>query len=159
MSASTAPRRLRSDDDLSAFECGVEVVDRWVRERARHAERQKTAVVYVSLVSGNVAGIYTLSPHSIDRGKTSGWLAHNAPNQVPVILLGMLGVDRAHQGHGLGSSLLADAIERSLAVSCTIGARALLVDPAGEEAEKSFSKHGFRRVPGSDRLFIPLSIT
>jgi ribosomal protein S18 acetylase RimI-like enzyme len=70
----------------------------------------------------------------------------------------MLGVDRDYQGMGLGGSLLADAIERSAMVSESIGAKALLVDPANGEAEGFYRRYGFREVPGARRLFLPLAL-
>ena len=64
----TAPRKLRDDDDLSAFSCGEVVVDTWLAKHARHACKRGTAVVYVSFdATGALAGFYTLSAHSMDR--------------------------------------------------------------------------------------------
>lgn len=50
-----------------------------------------------------------------------------------------------------------DALRRSLAVSEQIGARALLVDPADDQARGFYEKYGFKPVPGMDRMFIPLN--
>ncbi len=85
-----------------------------------------------------------------------GWLVRNAPSQIPVILLGMLGVDARRHGEGLGHGLLVDAAQRASAVARSIGARALVVDPADDSARAFSVRHGFRPIPGSNRLFAKL---
>lgn len=157
MTAFSAPRQLAKKDDLSGFCSGVEVVDRWARQRAHKAMSQGTAVVYVCLSDTRIAGLYALSAHSVMRSDVKGgWLRRNTPEQIPAVLLGMLGVDEVFQGQGLGRSLLRDAILRARSVSHEIGARALLVDPADESSARFYEKYGFRELPESSRLFLPL---
>ena len=157
MTAFSAPRQLGEKDDLSNFSCGVEIVDDWARYRAQKAMSQGTAVVYVCLAEDRVAGLYSLSAHSIARSDVrGGWLRRNTPEQIPAVLLGMLGVDRDYQGLGLGRSLLRDAILRARSVSLEIGARSLLVDPASEGSSRFYESYGFRALPETQRLFLPL---
>lgn len=92
----------------------------------------------------------------MSRHDARGWLARNAPQQIPVILLGMMGVDKDFQGEGLGRNLLLDASKRALAVSAEIGAKALVVDPADEHARGLYLHCGFREIPGSGRMFARL---
>ncbi|MBQ9004377.1 MAG: GNAT family N-acetyltransferase [Eggerthellaceae bacterium] len=118
-------------------------------------------MVYVSYTADHAtpAGFYTLSSHSIDRASVgAGRLKRNAPEQVPAVLLGMLGVDARYQGQGLGSALLADAIARSLAIADSLGAKALVVDPASEMALGFYERYGFAPIPGSGRLYLPLKL-
>lgn len=150
----TAPRRLGPLDDLDGFTCGELVIDTWLQRHARHAFKRGTAVAYVTLDdAGRLAGFYSLSAHSMDRNAMTRWLARNAPEQVPVILLGMLGVAVGHQGEGLGRQLLLDAYHCARQAAKTIGARALVVDPLNDEAAGFYASLGFERVPESDRLF------
>ena len=81
---------------------------------------------------------------------------HNAPLQIPVILLGMLGVDMRYQGLGLGKDLLLDEAHRSELVADYIGARALVVDPIGDDARRFYERYGFRPIPGTSRMFAKL---
>ena len=83
-------------------------------------------------------------------------LVANAPSQVPAILLGMLGVDERYQGMGLGAQLLRDAILNSLKVSELAGARALVVDPAGEAASAFCRRFGFSDLSGTTRMVLRL---
>ena len=157
MTAFSAPRQLSEKDDISSFCCGVEVVDDWAHRRAHKAMSQGTAVVYTCFADNRVAGLYSLSAHSVARSDVKGgWLRRNTPEQIPAVLLGMLGVDKDYQGQGLGRSLLRDAVLRARNVSREIGARALLVDPAGEGASRFYERYGFRPLPETERLFLPL---
>lgn len=150
------PRQLCPEDDLGGFCCGVDAVDNWLATRAKDARRLGTAVVYVSYCGGSLAGFYTLSSQSVARAGVRGWLSRNAPNQIPVILLGMLGIDKRWQDAGLGKQLLLDAVHRAMEVSEAIGARALVVDPANEDAKAFYEHYGFRTIPGTDRMYAKL---
>ncbi|MCI8367758.1 MAG: GNAT family N-acetyltransferase [Eggerthellaceae bacterium] len=153
------PRKVGEGDALEDFCCGVPVVDEWARRRAKSAEKHGTAVVYVVCCEEHVAGLYSLSAHAVVRDEVEGgWLRRNAPEKIPAVLLGMLGVDERFQGHGLGSSLLGDAIRRAVVVSQQIGAKALLVDPVDDKARSFYAKYGFREVPGQSRMFISLRL-
>lgn len=152
----TAPRALREGDSVEGFSCGAPLVDDWLATRAKGARKAGTAVVYVTFCEGELAGFYTLSAQSVVRAETSGWIARNAPAHIPVILLGMMGVDRRYQGAGLGHDLLLDAVHRAQSVAEQIGARALVVDPLDEGAHKFYERYGFRDMPGTNRMFAKL---
>lgn len=155
----TAPRRLLPGDILDGFDCGVVLIDEWLASHARMAERQGTAVAYITMDStGALAGFYSLSAHCLERSSIAGgWLRRNVPEQVPAILLGMLGVDRRFQGMGLGRMLLHDAVVRSLSSSREIGARALVVDPVDGAAARFYGTAGFQPIPESGRMFLKLA--
>jgi GNAT superfamily N-acetyltransferase len=60
---------------------------------------------------------------------------------VPIIVLGRLAVYRNHQGRGLGSHLLRDAIIRSVRIADQLGVRAILVHALTEEARQSYLRY------------------
>lgn len=152
----TVPRQLEPGDQIEEFECGVALVDDWVRKRAAFARKAGTAVVYATFCDGVLAGFYSLSSQSIMRDAVPGWIVRNSPEQIPVILLGMMGVDKRFQGCGLGRDLLLDAVHRAESVAAQIGARALVVDPVDDSSNAFYAAHGFRCIPGSDRMFAKL---
>ena len=155
--AFSPPRKITANDDLTGFSCSVAAIDEWVASYASCAERRGTAVVYGVFCEGHLAGIYSLSSHWVARADVrGGWLRRNAPECIPVILLGMLGVHGEYQGQGLGSSLLGDALRRAVRASEQIGAKALLVDPANEKAAAFYRAYGFREIPGMTRMFVSL---
>lgn len=148
---------------LAGFSSGQSFVDSWLENRARSAKARGSAVVYVSYRAGvdpacePPAGFYTLSSASVERESIGGgWLKRNAPDQVPVILLGVLGVDARVQGRGLGRMLLNDAARRSFAVADSIGAKALVVDPINEAAASFYAKYGFKTIQGLNKMFVAL---
>ena len=157
----TAPEQLAEGMTLKGFHSGLAVVDSWAANHAHLAKKRGTAVVYVSYTADRLmpAGFYSLSSHSVERASVSGgWLKRNSPEQVPAVLLGMLGVDERFQGAHLGSMLLADAIVRSLGIADAIGTKAMVVDPANEHARAFYETHGFAPIPGSDRMYLPLKL-
>ena len=90
-------------------------------------------------------------------GNRSEKLRRNTPEQIPAVVLGMLGVDKCYQGQRLGSSLLRDAILRAQHVSSEIGARALIVDPMDDSAAAFYARYGFQAFPDLNRMFLPLA--
>lgn len=161
----TAPVQLGAHDTFDEFCSGVDVVDDWVHTHAAHAKQRGTAVVYIThpvvdaVPRQEVVGFYSLSTFSVKRESVaSGWLKRNMPQDILVILLGMLGVHSAYQDKGLGAALLSDALKRSLVVADSAGAKALLVEPYDQDAQAFYERHGFAPVPGTTYLFIPLKL-
>ncbi|MDR0594238.1 MAG: GNAT family N-acetyltransferase [Bifidobacteriaceae bacterium] len=148
------PRPLAPGDCLEGFDCGVADLNQWLKERAALSERNHDARTYVVTGEvGDVLGFYCLSTASVERGEASGWLARNAPNPVPAILIGRLAVDRGAQGAGLGAALLADAARRARAAAGHAGARALIVAAIDESAAQFYEHFGFTRLsPESSSL-------
>ena len=59
----------------------------------------------------------------------------------PVALLARLGVDTEHEGRGIGTALLIDAITRLLTISDDIGCRGLLIHAESTEARDFYLHH------------------
>ena len=72
---------------------------------------------------------------------------------IPVILLGQLGVDRAFQGKGYGDYLLMDAQARVSEISRRTGVRGLVLDARNERLVSWYEKHDFVRFPGRLRMY------
>ena len=56
MSDFTFPRRLTMEDDIDGFDCGLPVVNNWLRNQLKNAGRQHTAVAYATFSNGVLAG-------------------------------------------------------------------------------------------------------
>lgn len=152
------PRRLVAEDNIEGFDCGLPIVNNWLQRHLRTAQQQGTAVAYATFSNGIMVGFYTLSAFSVEHDESPGWIRRNSPDPVPVILLGMLGVDLRFQTMHVGSQLLRDAVIRAMNAADIIGARALVVDPATEHAAGFYERYGFRHIPGSSRMFTPLNL-
>ena len=97
---------------------------------------------------GRVAGYYGLAPTAVEPAIPPRRIrTGQPPNPVPCLLLGQLATDRAYAGRGLGTSLLADALRRSVAAAELIGGRALLVNAIDEDAAAFWRRRGFLPSP------------
>lgn len=152
----TLPRRLTMEDDISGFDCGLPVVNNWLRNQLKNAGKQHTAVAYATFSDGVLAGFYTLSAYGINHAEANGWLKRNSPDPIPVILLGMLGVDMRYQTMHVGSQLLRDATLRATSAAEIVGAKALLVEPASGSAVRFYEHYDFRHIEHSEKMFLPL---
>jgi predicted N-acetyltransferase YhbS len=95
-------------------------------------------------IDSRVVGYYCLAVGSVIRSALpKASLRKNAPDQVPVIVLGRLAVDIKFASRGLGKALLQDALLRALNASENVGVRAVLVHAIDTEASSFYSKFGF----------------
>jgi GNAT superfamily N-acetyltransferase len=142
-----APEHLTAAHDVSAFDSGVPELDDWFRKRALANEDTGASRTYVVCAGGRVVGYYALATGSVAHEQALGRVRRNMPDPVPVMILGRLAVDRAWQGRSLGSSLLRDAVLRTLQAAKIGGIRAILVHAISEEARRFYQRHGFGTSP------------
>ncbi|MBK5965556.1 GNAT family N-acetyltransferase [Thiocystis minor] len=146
--------------DRTAFACGHEALDLYLRQQAGQDSRRRLARVFVCIEPDRPAilGFYTLSAVSIDLSVLPPHLVRRLPRQpVPAVLIGRLAVALGMQGQGLGRLLLADAVKRTLSVSATIGIHAMVVDAKDHRSKQFYERYGFLALPDSvERLFLPL---
>lgn len=157
----TPPRPIRGDDAVKDFDCGRPPLNDFLKQRAIKNEGRASRTYVVRSAAGNDAGgvvaYYSLAAGAVAHDDAPGWAKRNMPNPIPVFVLGRLAVDSAHQGRGLGSALLKEAIQRTLEASRTIGARALIVHAVDDEAIGYYASFGFQRFPTDGRtLFLPV---
>ncbi|PIO97419.1 GNAT family N-acetyltransferase [Pleomorphomonas carboxyditropha] len=153
----SAPAPLSSDHDLTAFDCGEPQLNDWLRQRALRNE-SRFSRTYVVCEELRVVAYYCISAGSVERTAAPGKLRRNAPDAIPVSVIGRLAVDRAYAGKGLGTDLLTDALRRIALASQSIGIAAVLVH-AKDEAARRFYLHAaeFLEYPeGSRTLFLPI---
>ena len=145
------------------FTSGSAALDRYFRQQAGQDQRRRSAAVFVAVdttADDAVAGFYTLSATAVQAATLPADVAARLPHYptLPAILLGRLARDERWRGHGVGEVLLADALQRSLAISTQIGALFVVVDAKDAAAVAFYERHGFRRFPDHpDQLFIALS--
>ncbi len=152
---------LDRNHNRTAFDCGIESLDRYLQRQASQDMKRRISRVFVVRPSESgtrVLGFYTLSAISIDLSALPEKVARKLPKHpVPAALIGRLAVDLSAQGMGMGQMLLADAVQRTIAVSDDIAIYAMVVDAINQEAESFYKHYGFAPLArGSDRLFLPL---
>ncbi len=144
-----------------AFDCGVEPLNRYLRERAGQDMRRRVAGCWVLIDEtepARILGYYTLSATSVDAAELSA-ISEAVRKKLPkyseigAMLLGRLAVAGGAKGKGFGRKLLFDAIARCAAAE--IPAPLIVVDAKNEEAEEFYLRHDFEKLSGG-RLFLPL---
>ncbi len=151
------PEHLNTRHDVANFDCGKPDLNSWLVRQSRKSEG-RSARTYVVTIDDIVVGYYCLAAGSVIRDELpKASLRRNAPDQVPVIVLGQLAVDIKFASRGFGTGLLKDALLRSLNVSEAVGARAVLVHAIDSEACGFYLKFGFLPFPTNPlTLVLPL---
>lgn len=155
--ALSAPVPLTAEHDLSHFDCGAPALNDWLRERALK-NQSRFSRTYVVCAGQRVAGYYCISAGSVERAAAPGRLRRNAPDAIPVSIIGRLAVSRDYAGKSLGADLLADAVRRIAVASQSIGIAAVLVHAKDDAAKRFYLRCAeFIEYPADSRiLFLPI---
>lgn len=151
--AYSRPEPLRGKHDLDGFCCGEDSLDRWLHRHSRHAEAAGSARTFVTTADGEqVVGYYALAIGQVEPSDATERMLKGQPEKspIPVLVVARLAVDNAHQGKGVGRSLLQDALLRCATVAETVGVRAVVAH-AKQGAAEFYDRFGFETSP-SDPL-------
>jgi len=152
---------LNADHDRTAFACGVEALDRYIREQAAQDMRRGTARVFVLTTidrPDRLLGYYTLSAASIVAQELPAGIAKRLPKYpIPAALIGRLAVAHNVARQGLGRLLLADAIKKAMLAGELVAITAVVVDPIDDTARDFYMDFGFQSLLGpQQRMFLTL---
>ncbi len=158
-----ASERLHAQHDVSRFDNGRRTsLDEWLKTRALASEGMsaRTYVVCAREAPQRVAGYYAISTAMEQRiALPNAKLRRAMPDQVPLLLIGRLAVDRQCQGKGLGADLLSDAVRRCLEVSEIAGVRAIIAHAIDGDAVHFYQHRGFIRSPLGERvMLLPIEV-
>jgi ribosomal protein S18 acetylase RimI-like enzyme len=150
--------RLDPNHDRTAFDCGVEPLNRYLLTQATQDLRRGLALPYVATFppAASIVGYFTLSAASIDLGDLPETVRRKLPGGAVLGagLLGRLAVDRRYQGRGVAEHMLMAAIDYSFARS-PLACVALVVDAISPAAADFYARYGFIQLPdGARRLFL-----
>jgi GNAT superfamily N-acetyltransferase len=148
--------------DREPFDCGVEPLNRYLKQQARQDLEKRVAAPFVLLESNTlvVRGYYTLSASVIALNDLPEGQKKKLPRyaQLPVTLIGRLARDKSISTKGVGEFLLMDALARCLKHAAQIAAMAVVVDAKDDAAERfylHFDFLPFQQTPR--RLFLPMA--
>lgn len=150
-----------STHDRLGFDCGVEVLNRYLGQRAMQDVRRRAAGCWVLVEMANpsrVLGYYTLSSDSVEAEELPALTSAQRKKlglypKLGAYLLGRLAVAKSHHGLGLGTRLLFDAITRS--ANAEIRGPLMVLDAKDANAEDFYRRFGFERLL-SGRLYAPM---
>jgi GNAT superfamily N-acetyltransferase len=153
----SAPVPLTAEHDLSAFDCGETVLNDWLRQRALRNE-SRFSRTYVVCKGNQVIAYFCIAAGAVERAAAPSKIRRNAPDTIPVSVIGRLAVSQDHAGKGIGADILADALRRIAIASQSIGIGAVLVHAKDEAAKRFYMRCAeFIEYPADSRtLFLPI---
>ena len=153
----SAPVPLTAEHDLSGFDCGEPALNDWLHHRALKNE-SRFSRTYVVCEGNNVVAYFCISAGAVERAAAPGKVRRNAPDTIPISVIGRLAVDHDHAGKGLGADILSDALRRIAVASQSIGIGAVMVHAKNDAAKRFYRKCAeFIEYPEDSRiLFLPI---
>lgn len=143
--AYSRPVPLARAHQRAGFCSGEPELDHWLAEYAIGAQATDSARVFVTTDGQRVVGFYALAAAELRPEDASARALKGQPKgrPIPAVLLARLAVDLAHQGKGLGWSLLQDAMLRANEAAAELGIRVMLVHAKHERASRWYGRFGF----------------
>lgn len=154
------PRPLGDADSIEEFDCGRDSMNAWLRRHARrdHEAGISRVTVLTEVGTGVVVGYVSLSAGHVEREYLPKTAQRNRPENIPVVLLGQLAVDRRFHGRGFARQLLLYALRTSVALSRDIGCFAVLTHPLDDGVRAFYRRFGFEDLPGDPRRSMAVRI-
>lgn len=153
----SAPVPLTADHELSDFDCGEPALNDWLKHRALNNE-SRFSRTYVVCDGNRVVAYFCISAGAVERAAAPGRVRRNAPDTIPISVIGRLAVSRPYAGRGLGGDILSDALRRIALASQSIGIGAVLVQAKDDQAKRFYLACAeFIEYPADSRtLFLPI---
>jgi GNAT superfamily N-acetyltransferase len=153
----SAPVPLTAEHDLSGFDCGKLALNDWLRHRALK-NGSRFSRTYVVCEGNRVVAYFCISAGAIERAAAPGKVRRNAPDTIPISIIGRLAVSREYTGKGLGADLVSDALRRIAVASQSIGIGAVLIHAKDDAAKRFYLRCAeFIEYPEDSRiLFLPI---
>lgn len=154
--------------DRTAFSCGVEQVDNFLKKTANKLSKADNTRIYVMTSADSaVIGFYALNAHAIDYQDLPQKFARTRPphGAIPAAFLSMIGVDQRYTGQGYGGDLLVDALLRIATAAESIGIAVVILDVFDDgnadliaRRQTLYAKYGFQPLTSNPlRMFLPVA--
>lgn len=146
--------KFASAHETTAFDCGNEHLNRFLKLSALVSQLSNSAQTYVALRGNRVVGYYSLAVGGVEHQAAPGRVSKGlARHLIPVMVLARLAVDKTEQGNGLGKGLLKDALRRTALAADIAGIRAMFVTAKDDAAERFYRYFDFDPSPANPRQF------
>lgn len=143
--------------DVTGFDCGNELLNRWLTRYAGQSERRDAARTFVATgPHHDVLGYYTLVAGQLRHEEATTSISEGQPPYfpIPIALLARLAVDLNHQGQGVGAALVRDALSRVQLASAQVAVRAVVVHAIDDQAVGFYERFGFRALAATPRTLM-----
>jgi GNAT superfamily N-acetyltransferase len=142
-----APCPLTAGHELSGFSSGVASLDSWLKRRAMPNQATGASRTFVVCEGVRVIAYYALASGAVALSAATGRVRRNAPDPIPIVVLGRLAIDEGYQRRGLGRAMFRDAALRVINAADTIGIRGILVHALSDDAKAFYLALGFEPSP------------
>ncbi|WP_310428981.1 GNAT family N-acetyltransferase [Chamaesiphon sp. VAR_48_metabat_135_sub] len=140
----TKPRLLSDSDNLSSFTSTNQEMNDWLQKHSWNNQSSGASKTYITATrEGQIVGYYSIAAGAVARQSAIRSLRHNAPDPIPVGIIGRLAVDKEWSNRGIGAGLLKDAVLRIAGAAQIIGIRAIIVHSL-PEALGFYTRFGFQ---------------
>jgi GNAT superfamily N-acetyltransferase len=140
----TKPRLLADTDNLNFFTSTNREMNDWLQKHAWNNQCSGASKTYIiATTEAKIVGYYSIAAGAVARQSVIRSLRHNAPDPIPVCVIGRLAVDKEWSGKGIGAGLLKDAVLRIAGAAQIIGIRAIIVHSL-PEALAFYTRFGFQ---------------
>ncbi len=113
---------------LKKFDCGNEMINRFVYKNLKKRVKKNFSRAYVvSNSKCDFIAFFTLESFSITKDELKELNLTSLPPVIPVMKLGMFGVDREYQKLGIGLRLLSYALKKVYWLSKYIGCKGIFL--------------------------------
>lgn len=141
-------RPLMPTDVKGGFSCGVAALDSYFAKHAYNNHHAGISQCYVAVDTPQpetVVGYYTLAAKSVDGGLLGPYVpVKPLPKYpLPVIYLGWFAVGTTFQGHGVGTRMLAEAMDTCAEAIEKIGAVGVFLEAYDEKVRIFYRNLGF----------------
>jgi predicted GNAT family N-acyltransferase len=149
--------------DRAGFDCGVEALNRYLKNLAAQHRTKGIATTFVLVDSDQptmILGYYSLSAAALLFDQLTHADRKGLPTYpIPAVRIGRLAASVSARGPGLGEMLLQNAIKRVLLSRSTLGVYAVVVEAKDASVEAFYRKYGFRLCDARARhLYLPIGI-
>lgn len=149
------PELISAEHILNDFDCGNDTLNTWLKSRALD-NQNKFSTTRVVCVAQKVIAYYTLVYGSVNRDEMTRSFKTNAPEKIPVMILGRLAVDKRYQEKSIGKHLLKEVLIKTIEASRIAAVRGLLVHAIDDKAKAFYQHYGFLNSKIELTLFLPL---
>ncbi|MDH9218111.1 GNAT family N-acetyltransferase [Moraxella lacunata] len=94
-----------------------------------------------------IKAFYTLSNAHFDNATIKGY-----PKQIPIVIIGRIGVSKDYQGQGLSKHAIRNALERIKNISTQSGVAFAMIDAKDKQLAQYYERLGFIRINGGLKL-------
>lgn len=149
--------------ERESFSSGNDQLDSFLKTLAMQYQKKDFGRTFVLIEARSkiIKAYYTMSSGSVDLSVLPETVRKRLPRHpVPVVHIGRLAVCQSVQGHGIGETMLMDALARSLKLAdAELGIFAVEVVAIDEKAVSFYERYGFKPLlDDRHHLYLPLKV-